>query len=305
MAALDRPPRKVAGSASRRPPHHWLALCLPALSACAFWDLTSTWSDGHPQDVADATPRLDGGSSIDGGGESGSGSEAGLDGGSAYAEAVLADHPLGYWTLDEISGTVAHDSSGNGHDGQLEGAVTWGADGAIASGTGATLDGGDIRIGGDSVLFGFTNKHPFSIEAWARATKLDDLYRRIVSKERPASPRDGYTVWIQQRAPQPVVGLELLVADVGAADVAPFRGAVYVHVVAVHDGGTSSVYVDGALAASGPMDVALVEQPGPLTWGGTPFSTAGAFAGALDELAIYDHALSSQAVAAHYAARGR
>jgi len=41
---------------------------------------------------------------------------------------------VGWWTFDESSGTVAHDSSGNGNDGTLAGGVTWVAgklDGAI------------------------------------------------------------------------------------------------------------------------------------------------------------------------------
>jgi hypothetical protein len=41
---------------------------------------------------------------------------------------------VGWWTLDESSGTIAHDSSGNGNDGTLAGAVTWVAgklDGAL------------------------------------------------------------------------------------------------------------------------------------------------------------------------------
>jgi hypothetical protein len=254
--------------------------------------MTSSWS--NHQDLWDATSAGDGGT------------DPRLEDAQAsgYAKAILEDHPSGYWTLDETEGTVAHDSSGNGNDGRLEGAVAWKAESAIGSGTGATFDGGDIVVGNDGTLFGFTNKHPFSIEAWVRPTKLDDLYRRIVAKERPKSPRDGYTVWLRQGAPQPVIGFELLVGDVGTSSVAPFRGGAYVHVVVVHEAASSAVYLDGALATSGPMDLALVEQPGPLTWGGTPFSAAGSFVGALDELAVYDHALPPQAVAAHYAARG-
>ena len=49
---------------------------------------------------------------------------------------------VGWWTFDEPSGTVAHDSSGNGNNGALAGATTWipgKLDGAIdfAGATGA------------------------------------------------------------------------------------------------------------------------------------------------------------------------
>ncbi len=36
---------------------------------------------------------------------------------SAYSSAISADSPLAYYRFDESSGTTAHDSSGNGHDG--------------------------------------------------------------------------------------------------------------------------------------------------------------------------------------------
>src|SRR5207248_5123717 len=49
-----------------------------------------------------------------------------------YASAVLADHPAAYWRMDETSGSVAKDSSGNGHSANLFG-VSGGASGALAA----------------------------------------------------------------------------------------------------------------------------------------------------------------------------
>ena len=50
---------------------------------------------------------------------------------SVYRAAVLADSPLAYWRLGETSGTVAHDETGNGHDGTYVGGVTLGQPGAL------------------------------------------------------------------------------------------------------------------------------------------------------------------------------
>ena len=33
--------------------------------------------------------------------------------------------PVGWWRLDETSGTIARDSSGNGNDGTLQGSPQW------------------------------------------------------------------------------------------------------------------------------------------------------------------------------------
>src|SRR3989442_5707000 len=51
----------------------------------------------------------------------------------SYRASVLADHPVAYWRLDEETGTVLVDASGNGNDGTYAGAVTLGQPGALAS----------------------------------------------------------------------------------------------------------------------------------------------------------------------------
>jgi hypothetical protein len=50
---------------------------------------------------------------------------------SAYSQLVLADRPVGYWRLNETSGTTAADSSGNGHDGTYNGGFTLNQAGAL------------------------------------------------------------------------------------------------------------------------------------------------------------------------------
>jgi len=66
--------------------------------------------------------------------------EAGKEGGadsstdapsSVYRATVLADTPLAYWRLGETTGTVAHDETGNGHDGTYIGGYTLGQTGAL------------------------------------------------------------------------------------------------------------------------------------------------------------------------------
>jgi hypothetical protein len=56
-------------------------------------------------------------------------------GGTAYRQAVLTNSPLVYWRVDESSGTIAADSSGNGNAGAYTGAYVLGEPGAIAGST--------------------------------------------------------------------------------------------------------------------------------------------------------------------------
>src|SRR5213593_2714324 len=51
----------------------------------------------------------------------------------SYRASVLADHPVAYWRLNEATGAVMADASGNGNDGTYAGAVTLGQPGALTS----------------------------------------------------------------------------------------------------------------------------------------------------------------------------
>jgi hypothetical protein len=63
---------------------------------------------------------------------------------SGYAQAVVADHPAGYWRLDEPAGSiVVTDASGSGHAGAVSSGVTLGQSAALGDGsTTASFDGG-------------------------------------------------------------------------------------------------------------------------------------------------------------------
>lgn len=54
---------------------------------------------------------------------------------------------IGYWTLDEGQGSIAHDVSGGSHNGTLAGGVTWQADPAIEIGEVTCSDSGVLDFG--------------------------------------------------------------------------------------------------------------------------------------------------------------
>lgn len=51
---------------------------------------------------------------------------------STYSTVVLADAPLIYWRFGDTAGAIAHDSSGNNHDGAVANAPTFGATGLVS-----------------------------------------------------------------------------------------------------------------------------------------------------------------------------
>ena len=85
---------------------------------------------------------------------------------------------VGWWTLDESSGTIAHDASGKGNDGTLHGGPTWVAgriDGALL------FDGQDdyVEVGG----VGISGIGRRTVTGWARAGTVARLARRRIPHE--------------------------------------------------------------------------------------------------------------------------
>jgi hypothetical protein len=102
-----------------------------------------------------------------------------------YDQEVLADSPVAYWRLDETSGTVAHDSSGNGLNGTYSGAITFGQAGAVAGDSAAQFgDLASISVPDNNLLDLGTSANPgFAIELWIKAPPpTQSQYATIISK---------------------------------------------------------------------------------------------------------------------------
>jgi uncharacterized repeat protein (TIGR01451 family) len=210
---------------------------------------------------------------------------------SPYPTAVLADNPVAYYRLDEAVGsTVAMDASGRGHSGAYERSPVLGMPGLIndPSDTAVDFTNGDVAIPNATDL-NFVNV-PFTIEAWVKGAQ-GSTYQRVFDKI-VAGQATGY-------------GLDLAgnsIRVLGCSNFSPqvqLSATTAYHVVAVSDGGgTGSVYLDGTLLASGPY-AACASYVGSAHIGVANDGEA-QFAGVIDEVAVYNYALSSARILAHY-----
>ncbi len=82
-----------------------------------------------------------------------------------YQDAVMADGPLSYWRLDELSGTVAQDATANDRDGTYANATLGAAAPFVAAGTAVTLP----KTGTVAGTVGATSG---SVELWVNPSKL-------------------------------------------------------------------------------------------------------------------------------------
>jgi hypothetical protein len=217
---------------------------------------------------------------------------------SAYARAVQADAPVGWWRLGESSGASAADQTGAGNAGTYVGTVALRQPSLLGndSNTAAGFSGaGSVRMPTASA-FNFTSA--FSLEAWIKPTALPaaGAFASILTKAESYSlqfngPRLEFTV-IQSGTRR------RLQAPAGAV----VAGTAY-HVVGAFDGTTQRLYLNGAQVASASLTGSASVTTNPLYVAGWN-STTERFNGVVDEPAVYARTLSASQVRAHYAAAG-
>ena len=204
--------------------------------------------------------------------------------GPAYRAAVAADHPIDWWRFDD-SGDVAADSAG-AHPGTYVGRTVHALRSALSDG-GSTFfnhllpDPTVARLSDPVILSG-----DFTIEAWALMCHYTDDGDPIVGQDgSPISLQFGGTFF----------HLETGYGQGASTDV-PVASLVWQHWALTRSNGSLQAYMDGQPNGWGqdsnfllPFGIGLI--------GGDGYGSN--LLGYLDELALYDYALSPERVAAH------
>lgn len=213
----------------------------------------------------------------------------------SYSSEVLADSPFIYLHLNETSGTVAADSSGNGHNGTYNGTVTLNQAGVVHdSGDAAvTLDGSTGYVSCPSTGVP-TGNNPWTQEAWFKVIAHSSLgvivgWGTNTTLEEPNFYIDS-------------TGTLFMSTWNTDTSVQALTNGVWYHVVTTWDGTTHSCYVNGSLAkTSTPGTVATPTSPA-FTIGRNP-NPSEFFANiTIQEVSAYATCLSAARVQAHYLA---
>lgn len=211
----------------------------------------------------------------------------------SYSAAVLADSPVSYWRLGD-AGTTAADAGGANNGSYFNGAVTGSPSllGADAANAAVGLDGVNdhVRIANSASL---ALSSQLSIEAWIKPSSIPAAgqFRSVVTKPESYSlqfngPRLEFTIMqfgVRQRLQAPLGAIQ--------------AGSTY-HVVGTFDGATRRLYVNGVQVASAALTGGATSNSQGLfigSWSGSNEF----FAGSVDEVAVYNSALSASRVAAH------
>ena len=195
---------------------------------------------------------------------------------------------VAWWKLDETSGTIAHDSSGNGNDGTLAGDPQW-----VAGKSGGALE---FNGSSDYIEVPFSeslrvlNQGDFSFAAWFRPDEVPTEYKTIFQQGDDANGGPGRT-WLLVHQTNDI--RSSLGGAATSSGVSIEGGTWYHAVVVVTEGGNTDsvqVYVNGEPAGASREDG--MEDSEGVFYIGTHKALANMWYGLLDDIRIYSHALS-------------
>ena len=210
---------------------------------------------------------------------------------------------VGCWTFDEGAGTTAYDGSGNNNNGTLNnypGGVSWTPNGH--SGSALQFDGSTGYVdAGSAVTSSLNITGSVSVAAWVylggTVSSIASADQKIAGRQANSNGNGGYKLGVYDGK------TEFEVRDAsntpylnrnasGGVTLAPG----WYHIVGVYDSvaGTITTYVNGALdrqSSVGSGKLAL--SSGSFQMGKEPFQPSGHLNGSLDEVRVYNRALSS------------
>jgi hypothetical protein len=189
--------------------------------------------------------------------------------------------------FEEAAGATVVDASGNGYTGTLRGPARTSSG---RFGRALSFDGVNDTVTVTTAL----QASSVTVEAWVYPTALSG-WRSVVMNE--AEKGLVFGLYAHDNLPHPAMTVGVNGIDYSAGGVSALRLNTWTHLAATYDGTTIRLYVNGVEAGTAAGAGALPETANPLRIGGN--SVWGEyFKGRIDEVRIYNRALSTAEITA-------
>jgi len=218
-----------------------------------------------------------------------------------YSDLISSHGPVAYWRLGESSGNTAEDETGS-HDGTYQNSYSLGQSGALSgdSDTSAGFSGGSndrVQVGSFNVT-----GSGITLLAWFRADSFGDV--RFISKATSTSPSDH--TWMLGIDNNTTLECRLKIDGTTrqvSASVSTLSAGSWYFAAATYDGSTIRVYLNGTEVGTGSYSGSISTSSAAVGLANQP-SGAGdrGFDGRLDEVAVFDKALSGAEISGLYSA---
>lgn len=204
------------------------------------------------------------------------------------------EKPVAHWKLDEGSGGIAADASGNGYQGTLMNGATWGSDATRSSYV--SFDGTDDRIS-TTFTYALASSDDFTWAWWAnqQSTGTTDQGAIMLGNRYPQPGGGGETYEFIKLTPTHAQFANTdVVGDIERHTYATISQGDWHHYALVKDGTSCQWYVDG-VAQGSPVTMSYNEDsPLPFLIGGDDNGTGKVnehFEGFIDDVVLYRRAL--------------
>lgn len=234
--------------------------------------------------------------------------------GASFEQIILSDNPIYYLPLNEPSGVIATDLTGNNHTGTYVGTPVHSSMALRPNGRSVqtTAIGQYVSIANGSYADTiFTGRHPWSAEIIMRRTgRLASSSERMMGKfvnGNTGNSTFDVAVSQNQSANYVISGgfYDTNGAQYFSASSVPVVNNQPFIVCVTYDGLVISLYVNGSLISTTNAAVTGQNINSPITIGGSDaFSSSYQFQGYLSDASLYDYALSPGRILAHAVAAG-
>ena len=200
---------------------------------------------------------------------------------------------VGWWKLDESSGTTASDSSGNGNNGTLNGSPVWQPSGGHIAGA-LNFNSGDYVDCGSAASLSTPS---VTVAFWMNPSQMavmcpvDKLPTNAATVGYAMRLRNTGDIWFRLGS-EPGTQYDVY----GPAN--SYTNGVWTHVAGTFDSasGAAKLYVNGVLAAQTTYAITNNATATHLLFAKENKAANEPYAGLLDDVRVYDHALTSNEI---------
>ena len=196
---------------------------------------------------------------------------------------VATEHIVGYWSFD---GGSFRDISGNGNDGTPKGAGEPAETVGVSSGA-MRFDGGDDEIDIPNIALGTT----YSVCAWVNRDNMDDVVSYVAQRE----SGNAIDITLDGKATT-----RFIVRDndgvISTASIGGITAGKWHHVCGVRNGNINSVYLNAVKGTDDTDSKGAITTSSDFEIGGYSGSAGDNMEGIVDEVLIYNKALTASEV---------
>lgn len=217
----------------------------------------------------------------------------------SYSSEVLADNPLLHLRFQETAGTTCANSGSLGGNATAAGTHTRNVSTGMAGlDIGIELDGTSGKVTyPDTASLDITGDVTY--ECWFYADSLQD---RMLMTKGTTSSSAGYYMNVRAEGIIRVGKTGVIILDTSTSG---YAAGAWIHAAFTRSGNNYTIYKNGSSFATGTNSTTIAATSEVFGIGNFPID-GGAFTffdGKIDEVAVYNTALSGARIAAHYAAR--